>query len=310
VAKTRLVYSEKYKVDIGAHVFPTEKYGLIKKRVIEEGLFKEEDFIPSPMPDESDVLLVHTEGYLNKLKKGKLSMMEILTMEVPYSPELVEASLLCVGGTILACRNAVESGLGIHIGGGFHHAFPDHGEGFCVLNDIACGVRYVQHHMKMRKALIVDCDLHHGNGTAYIFRKDKDVFTFSIHQENNYPAIKPPSDLDIGLADGAGDEEYLEKLRINIPEIIASFQPELILFVAGADPYKEDQLGGLSLTMDGLRMRDELVISWAKNSNIPLCIVLAGGYAYKVSDTVEIHCNTIRTAINFFSKNCNSEFME
>jgi len=175
-----------------------------------------------------------------------------------------------------------------------------------VLNDIACGVRYVQHHMKMRKALIVDCDLHHGNGTAYIFRKDKDVFTFSIHQENNYPAIKPPSDLDIGLADGAGDEEYLEKLRINIPEIIASFQPELILFVAGADPYKEDQLGGLSLTMDGLRMRDELVIGWAKNSNISLCIVLAGGYAYKVSDTIEIHCNTIRTAINVFCKKSKS----
>jgi len=302
MGNTKLIYSEKYKVDIGAHVFPTEKYRLIKKRLIEERLFKEEDFVPPPMPEEGDILLVHTEGYLNKLKKGKLSMMEILTMELPYSPELVEASLLCVGGTIQACRNAVESGLGIHIGGGFHHAFPAHGEGFCVLNDIACGIRHLQHTKKIKKALIVDCDLHHGNGSAYIFRKDKDVFTFSIHQENNYPAIKPPSDLDIGLADGAGDEEYLEKLRMNVPEIIDSFQPELILFVAGADPYKEDQLGGLSLTMDGLRRRDELVIGWAKGSNIPLCIVLAGGYAYKVSDTVEIHCNTIRTGVNIFGR--------
>jgi len=296
----KLIYSEKYKVDIGAHVFPTEKYGLIKQRLVKEGLFEENDFVSPPIPDEKDILSVHTEKYLNKLKRGKLSMMEILTLELPYSPELIEASLLCVGGTIQACKNAIESGLGIHIGGGFHHAFPDHGEGFCVLNDIACGIRHLQGAKKIEKALVVDCDLHHGNGTAYIFRNDKDVFTFSIHQENNYPAIKPPSDLDIGLADGTGDEEYLEKLRENIPGIIKSFQPELILFVAGADPYEKDQIGGLSLTMEGLKKRDELVIGWARDSNITLCIVLAGGYAYEVSDTVAIHCNTIKTAINLF----------
>ncbi|MDH5744773.1 MAG: histone deacetylase, partial [Candidatus Aminicenantes bacterium] len=226
MGKTKLIYSEKYRVDIGAHVFPTEKYGLIKKRLIKQGLFKEDDFLSPPMPDEKDVLSVHTEEYLNKLKKGKLSMMEILTMELPYSQELVEASLLCVGGTIEACDNAIESGLGIHIGGGFHHAFPDHGEGFCVLNDIACGVKHLQGAQKIVKALIVDCDLHQGNGTAYIFREDRSVFTFSIHQENNYPAIKPPSDLDIGLADGASDEEYLQNLKENIPKIIDSFQPE------------------------------------------------------------------------------------
>jgi acetoin utilization deacetylase AcuC-like enzyme len=302
MAKTKLIYSEKYRVDIGAHVFPTEKYRLIKQKLIKEGLFEEDDFVSPPMPDEKDILSVHTEEYLNKLKEGKLSMMEIVTMELPYSQELFEASLLCVGGTIQACRNAIETGLGIHIGGGFHHAFPDHGEGFCVLNDIACGIKHLQRAKKILKALIVDCDLHHGNGTAYIFRNNKNVFTFSIHQENNYPAIKPPSDLDIGLADGTGDEEYLEKLRENIPEIMASFQPELILFVAGADPYERDQIGGLSLTMEGLKRRDELVIGWAKDSNIPLCIVLAGGYAYEVSDTVRIHCNTIRTAINIFSQ--------
>jgi len=302
MGKIKLIYSEKYRVDIGAHVFPTEKYGLIKKKLIKERLFEEDDFVSPPMPDEKDILLVHTEEYLNKLKEGNLSMTEILTMELPYSEELLEASLLCVGGTIQACRNAIESGLGIHIGGGFHHAFPDHGEGFCVLNDIACGIRHLQEAKKIVKALIIDCDLHHGNGTAYIFRNDKNVFTFSIHQENNYPAIKPPSDLDIGLADGTGDEEYLEKLRENIPEIIDSFQPELILFVAGADPYERDQIGGLSLTIDGLKRRDELVIDWAKDSNIPLCIVLAGGYAYEVSDTVRIHCNTIRAAVNVFSR--------
>ncbi|MFQ5866590.1 MAG: histone deacetylase [bacterium] len=302
MGKAKLIYSEKYRVDIGAHVFPTEKYGLIKKKLIKERLFEESDFLSPPMPDEKDILSVHTEGYLNKLKEGKLSMMEILTMELPYSPELLEACLLCVGGTIQACRNAIESGLGIHIGGGFHHAFPDHGEGFCVLNDIACGIRHLQRAKKIVKALIVDCDLHHGNGTAYIFRQDRSVFTFSIHQENNYPAIKPPSDLDIGLTDGTADEEYLEKLRENVSEIIGSFQPELILFVAGADPYERDQIGGLSLTMKGLKRRDELVIGWAKDSNIPLCIVLAGGYAYEISDTVAIHCNTVRAAINLFSK--------
>lgn len=298
MAKTKLIYSEKYRVDIGAHVFPTEKYALIKKILIKQGMFKEDDFLSPPMPDEKDVLSVHTEEYLNKLKKGQLSMMEILTMELPYSQELVEASLLCVGGTIQACKNAIENGLGIHIGGGFHHAFPDHGEGFCVLNDIACGIKYLQRTEKIVKALIVDCDLHQGNGTAYIFREDRSVFTFSIHQENNYPAIKPPSDLDIGLADGVSDEEYLEKLKDNIPKIIDSFQPELVLFVAGADPYEKDQIGGLSLTMEGLEKRDELVIGWAKDANIPLCIVLAGGYAFEVNDTVTIHCNTIRTAIN------------
>lgn len=298
MAKTKLIYSEKYRVDIGAHVFPTEKYALIKKILIKQGMFKEDDFLSPPMPDEKDVLSVHTEEYLNKLKKGQLSMMEILTMELPYSEELVEASLLCVGGTIQACKNAIENRLGIHIGGGFHHAFPDHGEGFCVLNDIACGIKYLQRTEKIVKALIVDCDLHQGNGTAYIFREDRSVFTFSIHQENNYPAIKPPSDLDIGLADGVSDEEYLEKLKENIPKIIDSFQPELVLFVAGADPYEKDQIGGLSLTMEGLKKRDELVIGWAKDANIPLCIVLAGGYAFEVNDTVTIHCNTIRTAIN------------
>ncbi len=302
MGETKLIYSEKYRVDIGAHVFPTEKYRLIKERLIKQGLFKEDDFVSPVMPDEEDVLSVHTEEYLNKLKKGKLSMMEILTMELPYSGELVEASLLCVGGTIQACKNAIENGLGIHIGGGFHHAFPDHGEGFCVLNDIACGIRHLQKTKKIRKALIVDCDLHQGNGTAYIFREDKSVFTFSIHQENSYPAIKPPGDLDIGLADGAGDEEYLGKLKENIPGIISSFQPELILFVAGADPYEKDQIGGLSLTMEGLKKRDELVIGWAEEAKIPLCLVLAGGYALEVDDTVTIHCNTIKTAINVFCK--------
>jgi len=296
--KIKLVYSEKYRVDIGAHVFPTEKYRLIKKRLIREGLFKEEDFVPPPMPDEKDILSVHTEEYLNKLKHGKLSMMEILTLELPYSQELVEASFLCVGGTILACKNAIETGLGIHIGGGFHHAFPDHGEGFCVLNDVACGIRHLQGARKIKKAMVIDCDLHHGNGTAYIFRNDKNVFTFSIHQENNYPAIKPPGDLDIGLRDGATDEEYLEKLKENIPRIIDSSRPELILYVAGADPYEKDQIGGLSLTMEGLKRRDELVIGWATDSKVPISIVLAGGYAYDVSDTVSIHCNTIRTAVN------------
>lgn len=298
----KLVYSDKYRVDIGAHVFPTEKYELIREKLVSEKDFDEGNFIPPGFPEDEDVLAVHERDYIYKLKNGKLSPYEIQIMELPYSSQLVEASLLCVGGTILACRNALSDGAGVHMGGGFHHAFPDHGEGFCVLNDVACGVRAIQGHAKVGKVLVVDCDLHQGNGTAFIFRGDDSVFTFSIHQENNYPAIKPAGDMDIGLEDGTGDEEYLGCLEENIPGIINSFKPEFILYVAGADPYINDILGGLSITLEGLKKRDELIIGMARDNRIPYAIVLAGGYAVDIRDTVQIQCNTIRTAFKEGSK--------
>lgn len=299
--KIRLVYSKGYAVDIGQHVFPTSKYKLIKDRILKDPSFKERvDFVSPKRAREEDILLAHDEEYIYKLKNGTLSREEMMRMELPYSKQLVDASLLCCRGTILATQIALEGALGIHIGGGFHHAFPDHGEGFCVLNDIAVAVKRLIKYGSVGKVLIVDCDLHHGNGTAAIFAGDRSVFTFSIHQENSYPYIKPPSSLDIGLEDGAGDVEYLGALEKNIPAIMKEFAPEFLMYVAGADPYKEDQLGALKLTKDGLEKRDEFVFAQAKAASIPVAVVLAGGYAFHESDTVDIHFNTIKSGIEFF----------
>jgi len=289
----RIVYSKDYFVDIGQHVFPTMKYRLIYNKLISESGLGPSDFTePAPAGDE-DLLLVHTRQYVEKLKNGTLSPQEIFTLELPYSKELISASYLCVGGTIQTLRIALEHGVGVHIGGGFHHAFPDHGEGFCVFNDVAIGIRKMQRDNRIKKVLIVDCDLHHGNGTAYIFAGDGDVFTFSIHQEHNYPFYKPPSDLDVGLRDLAGDDEYLDRLREHVPKIISDHKPELIMYVAGADPYSEDLIGNLNLSIEGLKERDRFVFETARNFDVPIACVLAGGYARDYNDTVKIHYNTV-----------------
>lgn len=292
----KLIYSPQYQVDIGSHVFPTNKYLLVYNRLLKEAIFKGEDFIFPQAAQEEDLLLVHTRDYVRKLLAGKLSAYDIMRLELPYSEELVSASRICADGTIQSCRYALRDGVSIHIGGGFHHAFPDHGEGFCVFNDIAIGIKKVQQEGPIKRALVIDCDLHQGNGTAFIFTKDSSVFTFSIHQENNYPGIKPPSDIDVGLVDGAGDEEYLENLNEHIPKIMEEFKPDFAFYVAGADPYRHDQLGGLSLTMEGLKARDEFVFNLCRSNNIPAAAALAGGYAIDVEDTVTIHCNMIKTA--------------
>lgn len=297
MSSPKIVYSKNYYVDIGQHVFPTIKYRLIHKKLIEEDGFKETDFIePNPATD-ADILLVHTREYLDKLKDGTLTQSEIMTLELPYSEELVRASYLCAGGTIEAARVALREGVGIHVGGGFHHAFHDHGEGFCVLNDIGIGIRKMQELEKINKAFVIDCDLHQGNGTAAIFKDDDSVFTFSMHQESNYPFFKPKSSMDLGLRDRIKDDEYLGHLRKNVPEIISRFKPELIVYVAGADPYKEDILGNLSLSIDGLKKRDRIVFEYAKNYGIPIVSVLAGGYAMDYNDTVKIHYNTVMTGL-------------
>lgn len=294
---TKFFYSGKYVVDLKGHVFPTLKYPGIKKKLIEKEIAKEKDFIDPGFAQDEDILLVHTKEYLEKIKNGKLTLHEIYQLELPYSPELRDASLICVQGTILAGFEALNSGLGIHIGGGFHHAFPNHGEGFCVFNDIAVAIAKLLKEKKINKAMTIDCDLHQGNGTAYIFKNEPRVYTFSIHQESNYPAVKPPSKLDIGVDDGCTDETYLNKLKENIPGILDDFKPELIVYVAGADPYQDDQIGGLDLTKEGLKKRDEFVFSEAKKRKVPVAVVLAGGYAYKLEDTVEIHTNTIETGL-------------
>jgi len=301
--KAKIVYSEKYAVDIGAHVFPTQKYRLIKRRLLDDSRYSAVmEFIEPPLACEDDILLAHDRAYLDKLLNGSLSQQEIMILELPFSKALVIGSFLCCGGTILSCRIALEQSVGIHIGGGFHHAFPDHGEGFCVLNDIAVAVRMLKEEGLIKRALIIDCDLHQGNGTAFIFANDKDVFTFSIHQEHNYPFYKPASDMDIGLPDRIKDRAYLKKMEDNIPRVISDFRPDLIVYVAGADPYENDQIGNLGISMNGLIKRDEFVFSQALNYNIPISVVLAGGYAYNYDDTVEIHANTIKTGLKIFGK--------
>ena len=292
----KLVYHDGYDLRLGDHVFPAQKYRYIHDRLLRDGFAAAEDFVrPEPATD-ADILAVHEPGWVERLQSGTLSYRELMQLEVPYSRELVEAFWLAAGGSMLAARLALEQGIGFNVGGGFHHAFAGHGEGFCAINDIAVAIRAMQRDGRIQRAMVVDCDVHHGNGTAGIFAGDISVFTLSIHQFNNYPSEKPPSSLDIHLPDGVGDEEYLHRLGNGYRTAMTMFHPELLIYVAGADPYCEDQLGGLSLSLDGLRERDRLVIGGSLESHIPVTIVLAGGYAVNVQDTVTIHANTAHVA--------------
>jgi acetoin utilization deacetylase AcuC-like enzyme len=245
---------------------------------------------------DDDVRLVHTAEYVAKIREDRLSPMERLTLEVPFSAALRDGMWLCAGGTLRTARAALGDGVAVHLGGGYHHAFPDHGEGFCLIHDVAIAIRMLQRDGVIRRAAVVDLDVHHGNGTAAIFAGDTSVFTFSMHQQNNYPAWKPPSDLDLGLPDETGDADYLGLLERHLPDILDRHAPDLVLYLAGADPYERDQLGGLALTMDGLRRRDARVLETARARGIPVAVTLAGGYAANERDTIEIHVNTVREA--------------
>ena len=295
----KLVYSDRYDLNLGSHVFPSIKYRLVKEKLLREHIAEPGDFVEPPPASDDDIALVHHREYLRRLQAGKLSYLEVLRLEIPYSPELVQAVWLCTGGSILAGRLALEDGVGVNVGGGFHHAYPDHGEGFCVLNDFAVAIRRLQKDKTIEQAMTVDCDVHQGNGTAAIFGGDHTVFTLSIHQENNYPYPKPPSSLDINLRDGVGDEEYLKELAQGLDRALAEFRPDLIFYLAGADPYRDDQLGGLKLSLEGLEKRDRLVFEKARQKNIPVAVTLAGGYARQLEDTIQIHSNTIRVAKEF-----------
>jgi len=319
----KLVYSEGYYLPIGQHVFPAQKYRLIYQRLISSGLAEAADFVePKPAADK-DILLVHTSEYVYKLQYGTLTAAEELQMEIPYSEELVDAFWLAAGGSILAAHYALQEKVAFNIGGGFHHAFPNHGEGFCMIHDVAVAIRRMQKDGRIKRAMVVDCDVHHGNGTAAIFgnrqtierqlpswhapthpmgeQSDTDVFTISLHQQNNYPAIKPPSCIDVNLPDHTTDEQYLAWLDNALSSGLRQFEPELLCYVAGADPYREDQLGGLDLTIDGLKRRDELVFRVARARGIPVMVTFAGGYARRVEDTISIHCNSIAAAKELYS---------
>jgi acetoin utilization deacetylase AcuC-like enzyme len=295
----RIVYSDQYDLNLGDHVFPSVKYKLTKERLLAEALARPEDFVQPEPATDADVAIVHHREYIRKLKEGKLSYAEILRLEIPYSPALVRAVWLAAGGSILAGRVALEDRVAVNLGGGFHHAFPDHGEGFCVLHDVAIAIRRLQKDGLVRHAMTVDTDVHHGNGTAAIFASDDSVFTLSIHQENNYPYPKPPSSLDINMADGAEDEEYLAALEQGLDTSFEHFTPDIIFYLAGADPYREDLLGGLKVSLDGLERRDRMVYEKARAKKIPVAVTLAGGYARHVEDTVRIHTSTVRLAKEF-----------
>jgi acetoin utilization deacetylase AcuC-like enzyme len=292
----KVVYHPRYDLNLGAHVFPSQKFRLITEELISSGIAAADDFLtPQPASDE-DLLRVHTASWVNKLKTGTLTASEIMKLEVPYSPELAEAVWLAAGGTILAAQRALQDGFGSNLSGGFHHAYANHGEGFCAVHDVAVAVRRLQSDGDIKRAMIVDTDVHHGNGTAAIFADDSSVFTISIHQVNNYPADKPPSTVDLNMRDGAGDDEYLAALIPTVEQCLDKFKPDMIFYVGGADPYSEDQLGGLLLTKAGLKRRDREVFQAARSRSIPVTTALAGGYARRVEDTVAIHVNTIVAA--------------
>lgn len=292
----KLVHHKGYDLNLGEHVFPSQKFHLIAETLLREEIAVANDFLqPEPAPDE-DILRVHTAEWAEKLKTGTLTASEIMKLEIPYSREAVEACWLAAGGSILAGQSAMRDGFGCNLGGGFHHAHPGHGEGFCAIHDVAVAIRRLQHDGAVRKAMVVDTDVHQGNGTAAIFAGDDSVFTLSIHQENNYPAYKPASDVDLEMADRVEDDEYLGALIPAVQEALDEFQPEVVFYIGGADPYCEDQLGGLSLTKRGLMERDRRVFEEARRRGIPVATALAGGYARRVEDTIRIHVNTIVAA--------------
>ena len=326
----KLVYSEQYRFPIGEHVFPTRKYEMVREALLREGIADAHDFLTPAPASENDILLVHSHFYVDKLMEGTLTAREELQMEIPYSHEAVQGFLWHAGGSILAAERALADGVGINLGGGFHHAFPDHGEGFCMIHDVAIAIRKLQKSGRIRRAMTVDCDVHQGNGTAAIFAKHgatagellpsvsastvgerrrgtmmeraaEDVFTISLHQENNYPVVKPPSSIDVNLPDGTGDTEYLAWLDNALSSGLRQFEPEIICYVAGADPYREDQLGGLNLTIEGMMRRDELVFQAVRARGIPVMVTYAGGYARRIEDTVKIHANTVAAARQVFA---------
>jgi acetoin utilization deacetylase AcuC-like enzyme len=292
-----VIWHPGYEVDIGPHVFPTRKYRLVRDQLLTDRVLAEGDFALAEPVTDDDVRLVHTADYVRKITEGTLSAEERLVLEVPYSPALREAMWLCAGGTLRAARAALRDGVAVHLGGGFHHAFPDHGEGFCLINDVAIAVRRLVRDGAIDRAVVVDLDVHHGNGTAAVFAGEPAAFTYSMHQQRNYPWAKPPSDLDLGLEDGMGDAEYLALLGRSLPDIVERHRPALAVYLAGADPYQQDQLGGLGLTMDGLRRRDALVLEACRARGVPVAVMLAGGYALRPSDTVAIHAATVREAV-------------
>jgi acetoin utilization deacetylase AcuC-like enzyme len=297
------------------HRFPAEKYAMLRDRVIAEGVVAA-DRVREPEAATDEMLrLVHTAGYVHRLTAGLLDASAERRLGFPWSPALVERSRRTVGGTIAAARHALATGIAMNLAGGTHHAFPDHGEGFCVFNDVGITIRLLQREARIQRAAVIDLDVHQGNGTHAIFTGDDSVFTFSMHGARNYPfnpmppsaapagpadawgyALRVPGSLDVELPDGTGDAEYLERLEEALPRVLRESQPDLVVYLAGADPHEGDRLGRMKLTFAGLERRDALVIQSCREVGIPVALTIAGGYGRRIEDSVGIHVATARLA--------------
>ena len=296
----KICYSDRYLIPlIPTHPFPMQKYRLVRDRLLEENSITHWHLIEPNLASDEDILLVHANDYWLRCKNGNLTPAEIRRIGFPWSERLVQRSQASVQGTIIAAKNALRDGIASNLAGGTHHAFPDHGEGYCVLNDIASATRVLQREGLAKKIAVIDCDVHQGNGTAAIFFNDENVFTFSMHGENNFPLRKEKSTIDVNLPEGIGDDEYLNLLHSYLPKILNDFKPDFVFYQAGVDPHERDRLGKLKLTLDGLKLRDEFVIQSCRERNIPVVTTMGGGYGKDISDTVEAHCNTVRVALQY-----------
>lgn len=293
----RVSYSLGYVADIpDEHIFPMKKFSGLYAYLTNKGIVKKSEVVEPSMADISNLITAHTSRYANAIWTGDLDRKEIRRMGLPWSKSLAIRSRLAVQGTINAGLMALQDGLAGNLAGGTHHSMPDHGEGFCVYNDVAVAIKVLQQSMWVNKVLVIDCDVHQGNGTAYIFREDPNIFTFSIHGEKNYPFKKPPSDLDIGLADKTDDSEYHKTLISALDQIFERFSPDLVFYLGGIDPLETDHFGRLSLTLKGLRERDRIVIETITQKDIPLTLLLSGGYAPSVEETVIAHAQMYEVA--------------
>jgi len=293
----RCFYSDTFVLPLPeGHRFPMAKYSGLRRRLLDEGIVSAADLHEAPRAGWDDLHLVHTVEYTTAVAEGTLSREAQRRIGFPWSAQMVERARRSVGATIAASAAALQHGCAANLAGGTHHAFADRGEGYCVFNDVAVAARVLQRDHGVRQAAIVDCDVHQGNGTAAIFAGDPSVFTLSLHGARNYPFRKEASDLDVELEDGTADEPYLARLAHSLEETLNRQRPEVIFYLAGADPYEGDRLGRLKLTMAGLQQRDELVLGRCRAAGLPVVITMSGGYAHDVNAIVTIHANTIRAA--------------
>lgn len=297
----RIYYTDRYVLPLpSGHRFPMRKYALLRERVEAAALSGHESLCTPPAATDAQILFAHDARYLRSVMDGTLSAEDQRRIGFPWSPEMVERSRRSSGATIAAARAALAEGIGVNLAGGTHHAFRDHGEGYCVFNDAAIAALTLQAEGAVKRVVIVDCDVHQGNGTAAILAGDPSVFTFSIHGANNFPFRKEASDLDIELADGTGDEIYLRELERGVCHALSAAQADLAIYLAGADPFEGDRLGRLALSKAGLEARDRMVFDLCRSAGLPVAVAMAGGYGRRIEDTVDIHFATVRIAAEMF----------